>query len=144
MKLARRKLKTQSSKRSLIYYFSLLLLFVYSVLCLWELMGLLHDKKRFIQIPLALLVFFISTILPYLVVRYSSSFKKAALVNIIFASRMIVLFWLVLLLAFFGLRALSYCSGFACWFMLIPIIWFVPNFILSVAAILTLGKKLKK
>ncbi|HSX19414.1 MAG TPA: hypothetical protein VLE91_04795 [Candidatus Saccharimonadales bacterium] len=128
-------------KRRPLYYLSTILLFFYFIFSAWELMVLLQDKKRLVQIPLVILVFFISTILPYWIVRYTPSSKKSALKNITFGAQMIILFWLLLVLVFFGLRVLNFCSGFSCWYPLIPVIWFAPIFILSLIALFTLKNK---
>jgi len=127
----------------IIYYSSSLLLFFYFIFSIWELITLLQDRKRIIQVPILLLVFFTSIILPFWIIKYLSSKKNSLRVNIIFVSKIMILSWfalIVMLLAGFVSRI---CYDFSCWYLLLPIIWYAPNFVLSLGAFVAFRRKIK-
>lgn len=139
-KIIRKKLVFPSA----LYYSSTVIFIVYLVLCLMELVTLFTDKKRLIQIPLVVIVFFLSVALPYSIIEHFRDKKEAYIKKIKFISLFIILFWVLLVSVLSFSLKINFCSRIICWNMLIPIIWFLPNFLIAIVAIIAISRlKLK-
>lgn len=139
-KLRRLAQVKNTGRHKIIYYLSSGLLFFYLIFSILELATLFHDIKRVMQIPILIFVFIASVVLPYLIIKYISAKKKSTLANIIFVSRAIALFWIVLVLILFWGLASHICFDFSCWYLLLPILWFAPLFVLSLCALTILTR----
>ena len=123
--------KFLKKESKVLYYYSMTLLLVYSVFSTLELFPLVQGKRRILQIPLMLLLFFASAALPYYCIKELTSHKKSIEQKVINISKGTIALTALLILIFFFSNSLKFCPGISCWYILIPVIWFLPNLLLS-------------